>query len=75
MPCLFVKEEEKSRIKKTVFGKRNEMKHSEKNAHRERTDWLIGKILGVKTVASILSGKYGENRKNVIDLFSGTRGH
>lgn len=31
----------KGRIKKTRFGKKSEMKHSLKNAHRERTPWLL----------------------------------
>ena len=31
----------RGRIKKTVFGQRCAMKHSEKNAQRERTPWLI----------------------------------
>ena len=39
--AYLVKKKKQGRIKKTVFGKRCEMKHSEKNAHRERTPWLI----------------------------------
>lgn len=39
--AYLLKKKQQGRIKKTVFGKRCEMKHSEKNAHRERTPWLI----------------------------------
>jgi len=39
--AYLLKKKKQGRIKKTVFGKRCEMKHSEKNAHRERTPWLI----------------------------------
>ena len=43
LPChaYVVKKKKQGRIKKTVFGKRCMMKHSEKNAQRERTPWLI----------------------------------
>ena len=39
--AYLVRKKKQGRIKKTVFGKRCEMKHSEKNTHRERTPWLI----------------------------------
>ena len=39
--AYLLKKKKKGRIKKTVFGQRCTMKHSEKNAHRERTPWLI----------------------------------
>jgi hypothetical protein len=39
--AYLVRKKKKSRIKKTAFGERCRMKHSEKNAHRERTPWLI----------------------------------
>ena len=39
--AYLIKKKKKGRIKKTVFGERCAMKHSEKNAHRERTLWLI----------------------------------
>ena len=39
--AYLLKKKKQGRIKKTVFGKRGEMKHSQKNAHRERTPWLI----------------------------------
>lgn len=43
LPChaYLVKKTKQGRIKKTKFGTRCMMKHSEKNAHRERTPWLI----------------------------------
>lgn len=39
--AYLIRKKKQGRIKKTVFGQRCEMKHSEKNAHRERTPWLI----------------------------------
>ena len=39
--AYLLKKKKQGRIKKTVFGQRCAMKHSEKNAHRERTPWLI----------------------------------
>jgi len=39
--AYLLRKKKQGRIKKTVFGKRCEMKHSQKNAHRERTPWLI----------------------------------
>lgn len=39
--AYLLKKKKQGRIKKTVFGQRCKMKHSEKNAHRERTPWLI----------------------------------
>lgn len=36
-----MKKKKQGRVRKTVFGKRYEMKHSESNAKRERTPWLI----------------------------------
>ena len=39
--AYLLKKKKQGRIKKTVFGERCAMKHSEKNAHRERTPWLI----------------------------------
>ena len=44
--AYLVKKKKQGRIKKTVFGERCAMKHSEKNAHRERTPWLIVTSLG-----------------------------
>jgi hypothetical protein len=43
LPChaYLVKKKKQGRIKKTKFGQRCAMKHSEKNAHRERTPWLL----------------------------------
>ena len=39
--AYLLKKPKKGRVKKTVFGERCAMKHSEKNAHRERSPWLI----------------------------------
>ena len=39
--AYLLKKKKQGRLKKTVFGERCAMKHSEKNAHRERTPWLI----------------------------------
>jgi len=60
-PChaYVLKKKKQGRIKKTVFGKRCEMKHSENNAHRERTPWLI--VTSLEGGASIT--------KRVINLY------
>lgn len=39
--AYLVKKMKQGRVKKTVFGERCTMKHSEKNAERERTPWLL----------------------------------
>ncbi|MDY6867568.1 MAG: IS4 family transposase, partial [Chloroflexota bacterium] len=44
--AYLVKKKKQGRVKKTVFGDRCAMKHSEKNAERERTPWLIVTSLG-----------------------------
>jgi len=54
-----VKKKKQGRVKKTVFGKRCEMKYCEGNAKRERTPWLI--------VASLTGGK--AITKRVIKLY------
>ena len=43
MAChaYLVKKKKQGRVNKTVFGQRCTSKYSEKNAHRERTPWLI----------------------------------
>jgi len=43
LPChaYLMKKEPQGRIKKTVYGQRNQSKHSKKNAQRERTPWFI----------------------------------
>jgi len=57
--AYLVKKKKQGRIKKTVFGKRCEMKHSKSNAKRERTPWLI--------VTSLTGGK--AITKRVINLY------
>jgi hypothetical protein len=57
--AYLLKKQKKGRVKKTVFGQRCAMKHSEKNAHRERTPWLIVTSLD-KTYA---------NSKQIINLY------
>lgn len=47
--AYLVRKKKLGRIKKTVFGTRCKMKHSESNAQRERTPWLI--------VTSLTGGK------------------
>jgi len=61
-PChaYLVKKKKQGRVKKTVFGKRCEMKHSESNAKRERTPWLI--------VTSLTGGK--AITKRVMNLYT-----
>lgn len=39
--AYLLKKKKQGRIKKTTLGQRCASKHSEKNAHRERTPWLI----------------------------------
>ncbi|MEX2367317.1 MAG: IS4 family transposase [Pseudohongiellaceae bacterium] len=39
--AYLVKKKKRGRVKKTVYGQRSTAKYSEKNAHRERTPWLI----------------------------------
>lgn len=39
--AYLVKKRPQGRVKRTVFGHRCQMRHSEKNAHRERTPWLL----------------------------------
>lgn len=57
--AYLLKQKKKGRVKKTVFGERCKMKHSEKNAHRERTPWLIVTSLDKAYV----------NTKQVINLY------
>lgn len=57
--AYLIKKKKQGRIKKTVFGERCAMKHSEKNAHRERTPWLI--------VTSL--GKAYANKQQVLGLY------
>ena len=48
--AYLVKKKKQGRIKKTKFGKRCAMKHSEKNAQRERTPWLLATSLDRRMV-------------------------
>jgi len=57
--AYLVKKKKQGRLKKTVFGKRCEMKHSQKNAHRERTPWLV--VTSLKGGAAIT--------KRIINLY------
>jgi hypothetical protein len=57
--AYLLKKKKQGRIKKTVFGIRCAMKHSEKNAHRERTPWLI---------VTSLDNRYA-NTRQVINLY------
>lgn len=61
VPChaYLLKKKKVGRIKKTIFGQRCKMAHSEKNAHRERTPWLI--------VTSLTGG--ASMTKRVINLY------
>lgn len=43
--AYLIKKKKKGRLKKTVFGHRCIRKHSEKNAQRERTPWLLATSL------------------------------
>ena len=57
--AYLLRKKKQGRIKKTVFGQRCEMKHSEKNAHRERTPWLI---------VTSLDNRYA-NTQQVLNLY------
>jgi len=57
--AYLLRKKKQGRVKKTVFGQRCERKHSQKNAHRERTPWLI--------VTSLTGGK--SITKRVINLY------
>lgn len=61
LPCYayLVKKKKQGRIKKNKFGQRSAMKHSEKNAHRERTPWLL--------VTSLVGG--AQLTKRVINIY------
>ena len=48
--AYLVKNRKQGRIKKTKFGQRCAMKHSEKNAQRERTPWLLATSLDRRMV-------------------------
>lgn len=58
--AYLLKKKKKGRVKKTVFGERCAMKHSEKNAHRERTPWLI---------VTSLDNAYA-NTRQIINLYT-----
>lgn len=51
-PCYayLIKKKKLGRIKRTVFGSRCKRKHSEENARRERTPWLIVTSMGPKYI-------------------------
>ena len=57
--AYLLKKPKKGRVKKTVFGERCAMKHSEKNAHRERSPWLI---------VTSLDNHYA-NTKKILNLY------
>jgi hypothetical protein len=57
--AYLLKKKKQGRIKKNKFGQRCASKHSEKNAHRERTPWLI--------VTSLSGG--AEITKRVINIY------
>jgi len=57
--AYLIKKKKQGRVKKTKFGERCAMKHSEKNAHRERTPWLLVTSLDRRTA----------NTQQVINLY------
>ncbi len=57
--AYLLKKKKQGRIKKNKFGYRSTTKHSEENAHRERTPWLI--------VTSLTGG--AKQAKRVINLY------
>lgn len=57
--AYLLKKKKQGRIKKNQFGARCASKHSEKNAHRERSPWLL--------VTSLVGG--AKNTKRVINIY------
>jgi hypothetical protein len=65
----------KGRIKKTRFGKKSEMKHSLKNAHRERTPWLLVTSLegGAAMTKSVI--RLYQSRMQIEEAFRDLKNH
>ena len=63
------------RIKKTRFGKKSEMKHSLKNAHRERTPWLLVTSLegGISITQSVI--RLYQSRMQIEEAFRDLKNH
>lgn len=63
------------RIKKNRFGKKSAMKHSLKNAHRERTPWLlVTSLQGGKTLTRAVIRLY-QSRMQIEEAFRDLKNH
>lgn len=63
------------RVKKTRFGKKSAMKHSLKNAHRERTPWLLVTSLeGGKAITKSVIRLY-QSRMQIEEAFRDLKSH
>ena len=63
------------RVKKTRFGKKSAMKHSLKNAHRERTPWLLVTSLeGGKAITKSVIKLY-QSRMQIEEAFRDLKNH
>lgn len=63
------------RVKKTRFGKKSAMKHSLKNAHRERTPWLLVTSLeGGKAITKLVIRLY-QSRMQIEEAFRDLKNH
>lgn len=63
------------RVKKTRFGKKSAMKHSLKNAHRERTPWLlVTSMEGGKAITKSVIRLY-QSRMQIEEAFRDLKNH
>lgn len=70
-----LKKKPAGRIKKTRFGKKCAMKHSLKNAHRERTPWLLVTSLeGGDTITKMVIRLY-QSRMQIEEAFRDMKNH
>lgn len=70
-----IKRKPAGRVKKTRFGKKSAMRHSLKNAHRERTPWLLVTSLeGGKTITKSVIRLY-QSRMQIEEAFRDLKNH
>lgn len=73
--AYLLKRKPAGRIKKTHFGKKCAMKHSLKNAHRERTPWLlITSLNGGSAITKTVMGLY-KSRMQIEEAFRDLKNH
>jgi len=70
-----LKRKSAGRVKKTRFGKQSAMKHSLKNAHRERTPWLlVTSLQGGKVITKSVIRIY-RSRMQIEEAFRDLKNH